>query len=69
MDVLNSRRSVFIAETNYLRSRYDYLLNGLRLKQAAGTLTTDDITQIDTLLTVVAVINPPGIPPAQSPFN
>jgi outer membrane protein len=51
VDVLNARRNVFTAETNYLRSRYDYLINGLRLKQAAGTLTTDDVAQIDALLT------------------
>ena len=51
VDVLAARRTVFSAETNYLRSRYDYLINGLRLKQAAGTLTTEDIAQIDGLLT------------------
>jgi outer membrane protein len=54
VDVLDARRSVFIAETVYLRSRYDYLINGLRLKQAAGTLTMDDIAQIDSLLTMDA---------------
>ena len=51
VDVLAARRTVFSAETNYLRSRYDYLLNGLRLKQAAGTLTTEDMAQIDGMLT------------------
>jgi len=54
VDVLAARRTVFIAETNYLRSRYDYLINGLRLKQAAGTLTTDDIAQIDGILTATS---------------
>jgi outer membrane protein len=54
VDVLAARRTVFSAETNYLRSRYDYLINGLRLKQAAGTLATEDIAQIDGLLTDVA---------------
>ena len=53
VDVLAARRTVFSAETNYLRSRYDYLINGLRLKQAAGTLATEDIAQIDGLLTDV----------------
>ncbi len=60
VDVLDARRSVFIAETAYLRSRYDYLINGLRLKQAAGTLTTDDIAQIDSLLTTAAVAPAPA---------
>ena len=54
VDVLAARRTVFVAETNYLRSRYDYLINGLRLKQAAGTLTKDDIAQIDGLLTATS---------------
>jgi outer membrane protein len=54
VDVLDARRKVFVAETVYLRSRYDYLINGLLLKQAAGTLATEDIAQIDGLLTDVA---------------
>ncbi len=60
VDVLDARRSVFTAETVYLRSRYDYLINGLRLKQAAGTLTTDDIAQIDSLLTTAAAAPAPA---------
>lgn len=54
VDVLDSRRAVFTAETNYLRSRYDYLINGLRLKQAAGTLTVEDIAAIDAMLSGTA---------------
>jgi outer membrane protein len=50
LDVLESKRNLLVAETNYLRSRYDYLLNGLRLKQAAGTLTTEDIARVNGLL-------------------
>jgi outer membrane protein len=54
VDVLDARRAVFVAETVYLRSRYNYLINGLLLKQAAGTLTTDDIAQIDGFLTATS---------------
>lgn len=54
VDVLDARRTVFTAETNYLRSRYDYLINGLRLKQAAGTLTVADIAGIDGMLSGTA---------------
>jgi outer membrane protein len=54
VDVLNARRTLFNAETNYLRSRYDYLINGLRLKQAAGTLGAEDVARIDGLLTPAA---------------
>lgn len=60
VDVLDARRNVFTAETIYLRSRYDYLINGLRLKQATGTLTTDDIAQIDALLTTTAAPTAPA---------
>jgi outer membrane protein len=38
------------AETTYAGSRYEYLLNILRLKQAAGTLTEVDLAQIDDWL-------------------
>ena len=50
VDVLDAKRKTYVAEAQYLRSRYDYLINGLRLKQAAGTLVVDDLAQVDTLL-------------------
>ncbi len=50
VDVLLTLRSVFQAQRNHSRSRYDYLLDTLRLKNAAGTLSADDLLQIDTWL-------------------
>jgi outer membrane protein len=47
VDVLAAQRLLRVAETNYSRSRYDYMLNLLRLKQAAGNLTEMDVAQID----------------------
>ena len=47
VDVLDARRLLFRARTDYSRTRYDYIVNVLRLKQAAGTLTTDDVTMVD----------------------
>jgi len=47
VDVLEQRRQLFIADVNYARSRYDYILNVLRLKQAAGGLLIDDIAEIN----------------------
>ncbi len=38
VDVLHAQNNLRRAETTYSRSRYDYILNVLRLKQAAGTL-------------------------------
>ena len=47
VDVLVSQRELFRAKRDYKRSRYDYILNTLRLKQAAGTLSQADIEAID----------------------
>jgi outer membrane protein len=50
VDVLASQNNLRRAETTYSRSRYDYMLNVLRLKQAAGNLSVADIEQIDSWL-------------------
>lgn len=47
VDVLNLQSNLRNAETTYARSRYDYILNILRLKQAAGTLAPEDLQEID----------------------
>jgi outer membrane protein len=47
VDVLQAQNLLRRAETTYSRSRYDYILNILLLKEAAGTLTEADIQQID----------------------
>jgi outer membrane protein len=51
VDVLEARRRLFDAQTNYARSRYDYLLNVLRLQLAAGTLDGKGLADINALLT------------------
>ena len=50
VDVLNSQNTLRQAQTNYARSRYDYILNVLRLKQAAGNLTEDDLVEVNDWL-------------------
>jgi outer membrane protein len=50
VDVLNARQSLFLAQTQYARSKYDYLINVIRLKQAAGTLQPTDIKDLDAWL-------------------
>jgi outer membrane protein len=47
VDVLAAQNSLRLAETNYSRSRYDYLLAVLGLKQASGSLSETDIMEID----------------------
>jgi outer membrane protein len=50
VDVLTSQNNLRSAETNYARSRYDYILNVLRLKQAAGSLAETDIVEVESWL-------------------
>ena len=50
VDVLASQRNLRIQETTYSRSRYDYMLNVLALKRAAGNLSEMDVMQVDSWL-------------------
>jgi outer membrane protein len=50
VDVLDARRMLFEAQTNYSRSRYDYILNVLQLQLATGTLQLADLEEINGLL-------------------
>jgi outer membrane protein len=51
VDVLQARQRLFEAQTNYARSRYDYLLNVLQLQLAAGTLDAKGLNDVNALLT------------------
>lgn len=50
VDVLNALRLVFAAQRDLADARYSYILNSLRLKQAAGTLSEADLAAINDLL-------------------
>ncbi len=50
IDVLTALREVYRAERDYARARYTYVINTLRLKQAAGLLTLDDAYRINQFL-------------------
>jgi outer membrane protein len=50
VDVLLARRQLFDAQTNYSRSRYDYIVNVLTLQFAAGTLDRADLDEINAFL-------------------
>lgn len=51
IDVLNAQQQLSAAQRDYYRSRYDYLLAGLLLRQAAGNLGQADLEAVDRLLT------------------
>ncbi|MCP4388347.1 MAG: TolC family outer membrane protein [Gammaproteobacteria bacterium] len=50
VDVLVSLRETYRAQRDYASSRYNYLLDNLRLKQAAGILQEDDLFAINRSL-------------------
>ncbi len=50
IDVLNSQSQLFQTKRDLAQARYNVLLGGLRLRQANGTLTADDLLIINSLL-------------------
>ena len=49
-DVLDAQRQLYSSVRNYNDARYDYILNNLRLKQAAGTLAPSDLEALSSFL-------------------
>ena len=60
VDVLNAQNTLFRAERDYANSRYDYILNLMRLNENAGLLSPADILKLDAFLV------PPTSPSAKS---
>lgn len=50
VDVLQATSNLYQAKRNLWRARYDYALNVLRLKAAAGTLVEDDLVKVNSWL-------------------
>jgi outer membrane protein len=63
VDVLQSRQQWVQAQTDYSHSRYDYMINVIKLQQAAGILSQQSLQRINALLTDL----PPATPPAALP--
>jgi outer membrane protein len=51
VDVLQSRQQWVQAQTDYARSRYAYMIDVIKLQQAAGTLSENSMQRINALLT------------------
>ena len=47
VDVLNSQRELYRARRDYAQARYNYFLETLKLKYAAGTLSALDVEQLN----------------------
>ncbi|WP_130469895.1 TolC family outer membrane protein [Candidatus Magnetaquicoccus inordinatus] len=50
VNVVDAYRLFFSAKRDYLQARYDYLVNRLRLKQAVGSLSRNDLEDLGALL-------------------
>ncbi|MFT6589982.1 MAG: outer membrane protein [Rhodoferax sp.] len=50
IDVLNAQSQLFQTKRDLARARYDVLVGGLRLRQANGSLTADDLQSVNRLL-------------------
>ena len=58
VDVLNAQNTLFRSQRDYANSRYDFIINSLRLKEVAGTLSPEDIAKLEGFLL------PPAAPTA-----
>jgi outer membrane protein len=54
VDVLLAQQTLFAAQTQFAQARHNFLVNELSLKQAAGSLTPDDIEAVNRLLSTDA---------------
>ncbi len=50
IDVLNAQRQLYTTQKDLSKARYDTIMNGLRLKSAAGSLKEEDLEPINALL-------------------
>jgi outer membrane protein len=50
IDVLNSQSQLYQTKRDLAKARYDVLVTNLKLRQATGTLTPEDLQQINQLL-------------------
>ena len=50
IEVLDARRDLFSARRDLALARYEYLLNGLKLKRSSGTLSDGDLEQVNAYL-------------------
>ncbi|MDX1736120.1 MAG: TolC family outer membrane protein [Halioglobus sp.] len=50
VDVLNAQNAVYSAQRDYANSRYDYVVDMLRLKEQAGLLSPEDVIMLDSFM-------------------
>ncbi|WP_163370039.1 TolC family outer membrane protein [Endozoicomonas acroporae] len=50
-DVLDAQQQLYSSISNYLNTRYDFIVNTLKLKQAVGTLSPTDLEELNQWMT------------------
>ncbi len=50
IDVLNAQAQLYTTQAQLAKARYDTIMAGLRLRQASGRLTPDDVASVNGLL-------------------
>ena len=50
IDVLNAQTQLFQTQRDLAKTRYDVILNRLKLRQASGVLTPQDVYTVEALL-------------------
>ena len=63
LDVLNATTQLVQTQRDLKRARYDFLLAGLRLKAAVGTLTDEDIVAVNSLMEAPVPLTGPNVVP------
>ena len=63
VDVVAAERSLYQAKRDFARARYDYIIETLRLKKAAGNLQPEDLAAANSWLVVSPATNSPTTPP------
>ncbi|WP_394174989.1 outer membrane channel protein TolC [Thalassotalea litorea] len=61
VDVLDSTRNLYNAKRNLSTTRYQYIINMLLLKEAAGTITEEDINTINAGLQKAKPMDPDNV--------
>ena len=69
VDVLTALRNVFSARRDYSQTRYTYLLNTLKLRQAAGTLSEQDVASMNAIMTTSPKQIEAALQPSESPTD
>lgn len=68
IDVLNAQQQLYTTRRDLAKARYDTVVNGLRLRAAAGSLQEDDLARVNSLLGPVPVSSTdPASSPSPSP--